>query len=129
MTESYPFSAWLNTVRGAIGRFADIEYQRRFWVRGEGPECDSFVEAMCHLFDDISFEDFLEITTAGKLPSTNQMAALNNFKETLDSFDRANLDITEESNVKDALIVNHPQWPEVCDQATAAVAALAKDGG
>ena len=36
----------------AIEEIADAEYQARVWVQGEGPECSSFVEAMCGFFDD-----------------------------------------------------------------------------
>jgi hypothetical protein len=30
----------------------DKEYQRRVWIRGEGPECDDFDETVCNFFQD-----------------------------------------------------------------------------
>jgi hypothetical protein len=35
-----------------IYHISDKEYQRRIWIRGEGPECDDFDETCCHFFDD-----------------------------------------------------------------------------
>jgi hypothetical protein len=32
-------------------RFSDKDYQRRIWVKGEGPECDDFTETICQLYD------------------------------------------------------------------------------
>ena len=31
-----------------ISHISDKEYQRRVWIRGEGPECDDFNETVCH---------------------------------------------------------------------------------
>ncbi len=31
---------------------SDIEYQKRVWIRAEGPECNDFDETVCHFFDD-----------------------------------------------------------------------------
>lgn len=35
-----------------IHHISDKEYQRRIWLRGEGPECGVFDETCCHFFDD-----------------------------------------------------------------------------
>ncbi len=35
-----------------ISHITDKEYQKRVWIRGEGPECDDFEETCCHFFDD-----------------------------------------------------------------------------
>ena len=35
-----------------ISHISDKEYQKRVWIRGEGPECDDFDETVCHFFDD-----------------------------------------------------------------------------
>src|SRR5882672_4766193 len=34
-----------------IGGIADIEYQERVWLRGEGPEVDDYTETVCFFFD------------------------------------------------------------------------------
>ena len=35
-----------------ISHISDKEYQRRIWIRGEGPECDDFDETCCRFFYD-----------------------------------------------------------------------------
>ena len=42
----------LNSVLETIEGISDKEYQRRVWIRGEGPEVDDFDETCCHFFDD-----------------------------------------------------------------------------
>jgi len=42
----------LNEYLRNISHLSDKEYQRRVWIRGEGPECNDFTEAVCHFFDD-----------------------------------------------------------------------------
>ncbi|NGX37736.1 MAG: hypothetical protein K1000chlam2_00898 [Chlamydiae bacterium] len=39
---------FLETIEG----ISDKEYQKRVWIRGEGPEVDDFTETVCHFFDD-----------------------------------------------------------------------------
>jgi hypothetical protein len=40
--------SFLKTVEG----ISDREYQKRVWIRGEGPEVDDFDETCCFFFDD-----------------------------------------------------------------------------
>lgn len=35
-----------------ISCISDKEYQKRVWIKGEGPEVDDFDETSCHFFDD-----------------------------------------------------------------------------
>ena len=35
-----------------IKDISDKEYQKRVWIRGEGPEVDDFDEAVCDFFGD-----------------------------------------------------------------------------
>ena len=35
-----------------LSHISDEEYQKRRWIRAEGPECDNFDETVCHFFDD-----------------------------------------------------------------------------
>ncbi len=35
-----------------IAGISDKEYQKRVWIRGEGPECDSFDETVCTFFQN-----------------------------------------------------------------------------
>ncbi len=34
-----------------LSHLLDKEYQRRVWIRGEGPECQAFDDAVCDFFD------------------------------------------------------------------------------
>ena len=42
----------METFIRVVDHISDKEYQRRIWIRGEGPECDDFDETCCHFFDD-----------------------------------------------------------------------------
>jgi hypothetical protein len=42
----------LNEFLSNICGISDVEYQKRVWIRGEGPEVDDFDETVCHFFDD-----------------------------------------------------------------------------
>ncbi len=42
----------LNSVLDTIAGISDKEYQKRIWIRGEGPECDDFDETCCNFFGD-----------------------------------------------------------------------------
>ena len=42
----------LNEFLSNIDGISDLEYQKRVWIRGEGPEVDNFDETVCHFFDD-----------------------------------------------------------------------------
>ena len=38
----------LDFVLSRVAGIADVEYQKRVWIRGEGPEVDDFDETACH---------------------------------------------------------------------------------
>ena len=42
----------LNEFLRSISHISDKEYQKRVWIRGEGPEVDDFDETICSFFDD-----------------------------------------------------------------------------
>lgn len=39
----------INRLLTAFAGIANKEYQKRIWIRGEGPECDDFDETACEL--------------------------------------------------------------------------------
>ena len=43
----------LNELLNNVRDISDKEYQKRVWIRGEGPECDDFDETVCFFFDDV----------------------------------------------------------------------------
>ncbi len=42
----------LNHFLYTISGISDIEYQKRVWIKGEGPECDDFGETVCNFSGD-----------------------------------------------------------------------------
>ncbi|MEA5470555.1 hypothetical protein [Spirulina sp. 06S082] len=55
----HPYDLFKN-IQTILKEFADAEFQERVWVRGEGEEVSNWTEAMCKLFDDYQFDDFLD---------------------------------------------------------------------
>ncbi len=35
-----------------VDHISDKEYQKRVWIRGDGPQCDDFVETVCFFFPE-----------------------------------------------------------------------------
>ena len=66
-------------LKGILEDIADIsdkEYQRRIWIRVEGPECDDFTEIVCRFFSRV--ECLLEGLKEDKL-SNSQLNILKTF--------------------------------------------------
>lgn len=64
---------WCQQVLLRLDELADKEYQERVWVRGEGEEVSSFVEAGCGLYDDTGLIDLLEETPSGRYVISKQI--------------------------------------------------------
>jgi hypothetical protein len=89
-----------------ISHISDKEYQRRIWIRGEGPECDDFDETCCHFFDDGDpildhYKDFW-ITE-------NQYQILEKFRNQFDDFSR--------KNDWPPAFIDTPEWDEITEMA------------
>src|SRR5579872_5027740 len=68
-----------------IADVADKEYQRRIWIRGEGPEVDDFDETVNHFFGGI--HDILEKYKDFGI-TENQCRILKEFRDEFDTFCR-----------------------------------------
>ena len=101
-------------VESCLKELSDIDFQRRIWVRGEGPEVSSFEEAVCQLFDDTSIGDQLdegqEVVLSPKLDSI-----LRELKHLLNKIDYR---MTAEE------ILNHPNWDKIRQLSIQALSAL-----
>ena len=66
-----------------ISYTTDVSYQRRVWVKGEGPECHSFDDLVCDFFDlgEPIFEDHKSFGI-----SEIQFKILMKFKDDFDDF-------------------------------------------
>jgi len=92
----------LNGLLDDIADVSDKEYQRRIWIRSEGPECDDFTEIICRYSSsaDIIFENY---KTYGI--SEIQLQVLKQFHEAFKKF-WANNDLPQ-------LFIDTPEWTKI----------------
>jgi hypothetical protein len=90
----------LETIEG----ISDVEYQKRVWIRGEGPECDDFDEQMVFFFDDGEpiFESYKDFGI-----SDEQYQLLMKFHGVLDVFSDEMLYHPAQE------IISDPRWHEI----------------
>lgn len=85
---------------------SDKEYQERVWIRGEGPECDSFCETMNNFSGDVDpvLEDyqFYGLTEI-------QYSFLKRFRDQFDVF-------SDEHN-EELLFIDSPEWHSITEMA------------
>lgn len=98
----------LDCVLNAIGSIADKEYQKRVWIRGEGPECDDFDETRCIIFNegDSIVENYKNFDITEK-----QRHVLKTLRDALDGF---------ENNPRHYLpqeFVDTPEWTIITELA------------
>lgn len=85
-----------------LDNIANKEYQKRVWIRGEGPECDDFTETICHFFDDGDpiFENYRSYGI-----SEDQYQLLVKFKDAFEAF-------TDDHDLPQEFI-NTPEWETI----------------
>jgi hypothetical protein len=98
----------LRNILEVVLDISDKEYQKRVWIRGEGPEIDDFTETVCKFFDNgdpvLNEHEKCGITK-------NQYQVLKNFSDKFRDFSDTH-DFPEE-------FIDTPEW--------AGVMSLAKD--
>lgn len=104
-------------IESCLEELSDIEFQKRVWVRGEGPEVSSYSEAVCQLFDDTAIGDFLDDTENGVVLSEELDSLLRELSNILDLIDY---------RIGASNIIKHPHWPKVRQLAADALKALYK---
>ena len=108
MTTTIDKYKWLNGIQNAIQEIANSEFQERVWVRGEGPEVSSFTEAICRLFDDYNFDDFLDEHWHIFGLSSQLYRMLRKLRNLLNEY---------EEKETDAEIVKDEKWDEIREYA------------
>ena len=90
----------------AIAHITDEEYQERIWIRGAGPECQDFDEAVCHFFDlgDPLLDDYKNFGLTDA-----QYLLLKNFRDEYDLFCDDNDDPRD--------FINSPEWRKIMSRA------------
>jgi hypothetical protein len=98
----YILYEFLRTIWG----ISDIEYQKRVWIRGEGPECDDFDETVCYFFDicDFILNKYPEYGITEK-----QYELLKEFKNDFRFF--------EENNFLPQKFIDTHEWKEIMEKA------------
>ena len=102
-------------MESCLKELSDIEFQKRIWLRGEGPEVSSYVEVVCQLFDDTGIGDELSEMEHGIVLSEDLDPVFRELRELFDSIDY---------RVGVANILNHPKWPKVAELASRALKLL-----
>ena len=101
-----------NTLCGlicAVHEFADIAYQQRVWIEGNGlPQIGSYSESMCRLFDDARIEEFANGKARDFGFSEVALTSLSALAHVLDNFDKE-----LPRGLSDAEIVRREGWAEV----------------
>lgn len=96
----------LNSVLKTIEGISDKDYQKRVWIRGEGPECDDFDETCCNFFGDGNpmIKDYKEFGI-----KENQYQVLKKFRDRFQDF-------ADEHNWP-AKFIDTPEWNEITQMA------------
>lgn len=92
----------LNTMLETLRDISNKEYQRRVWIRGEGPEVDDFDEVVNYFFDEADgivkhYRDF-GITE-------RQCKMLKNFRDKFEHF-------SDDNNYPE-LFIDTPEWDKI----------------
>lgn len=89
-----------------LTRFSDKEYQKRVWIRAEGPECDDFDEAANQFFDvaDPILEEYKDFQIM-----ENQQNLLMEFRHKLDLFNRGERPYSPEE------FIDTREWGEIVE--------------
>ena len=85
---------------------SDKEYQRRVWIRGEGPECDDFGESVCRysLLAESIFDEYKELGF-----SDIQFDTFKKFHAEYEKF--------WEDNDWPPLFIDTPEWTKITEMA------------
>jgi len=96
----------LNLILRVIFRIGDKDYQRRVWIRGDGPEIDDFGQTVCYysgLTDEV-FENYKEYGI-----SDIQLPVIKKFHDSFRNFSR--------DNNWPHLFIDTPEWTEITEMA------------
>ncbi len=92
----------LNEYLRNIHHIYEKEFQRRIWIRGEGPECQSFDDAVCDFFDigDPILYEYKEFGI-----SEIQFSLLKKFRDEFQKF--------SDDNDLPQLFIDTPEWTRI----------------
>ena len=94
------------TFLSILDNISDKDYQKRIWIRGEGPEVDDFDETCCHFFQE--GEGIIEEYKDFGL-TEYQYEMLKKFRDQFEIFSDAH-DFPEE-------FIDTPEWAKIMEMA------------
>lgn len=99
-------SGFLETVKGIYNK----EYQKRIWIRGEGPEVDDFTETTCHFFEEGNslLEEYRDFGL-----SNQQYKLLIKFRDEFDKFAKG----PRPGGYLPQEFINTPEWARMISMA------------
>ncbi len=101
---------------------ADLHLQRKLWLNEKNDTglISSYTELMCSLFDDYSFDDFVEVNALKIGLSKSLIFELSKLRELLNKYDERKSD--EE-------IINDTEWGKIVEQAKIVIKAWDREKG
>lgn|GEM_PF-1481320 len=108
--EMMQYEDWIKSLISVVKVVADKEYQERVWLRGEGPEVDSWDETINRFFDDYDADNFVENHMVAAGLSESQQHSLRDLRDALNRYnDRIGDDYLLQT------ILNDPGWQRIRD--------------
>lgn len=112
-------SEWIEALSSVLEEFCSEEFQKRVWLRGDGPEVSSFVEAYCRFFDDLDANRLIDVEWRQLGLTKFQKDKLESFRDILAEFGQGVPDLPRPEEV-----LEHPNWPNVRKAARNALTGL-----
>lgn len=103
------FPVWIDGVLGVVDNIQDLEYQKRVWLRGEGPEVSTFGDTVCNFFDDYDADGLLARSPKESGLTELQYTKLKEFRDVLNEYS----DKIFAAKSSDAFILADPRWDEI----------------
>jgi hypothetical protein len=89
-----------------IHHISDKEYQKRVWIRGEGPECDDFDETVNYFFGEMDsiLDEYKKFWI-----TDSQYQILKKFRDKFRAF--------SDGHSYEPLFIDTPEWSEITEMA------------
>jgi len=107
-------------IHDVIKEISDINFQKRIWIRGEGPECSSFGEVVNNFFDYYEALDNIHLNYKEYNLTKQQYLKLDALYKKFDEY----FDISPENEDE---VIQDPRWHEIVAFAKDVYADLSKN--
>jgi hypothetical protein len=102
------YDDWINSIVTVLEEFASQEFQKRVWLRGEGPEVSSYEEVVNRFFDDYAINELIDVEWRQAGLTEEVRKTLTTFRNTLEEFNEL---VPVLPHPKD--ILRNSKWPQV----------------